>query len=612
MSKKEREQVSQEFRAEYEEMQQIIRGFETDTSYSEQGFGDKKELASDMKAQYQKAQEVLYKLRYEPPQRSVDYALKSLEKHVAGGFDATDGTIHFNLPENIPQSFATYMNTGGVAVHEVGHRDLNETKINELPMGLAQRYQVARIDEITQKLKETLAYRQRLRQAKTEEERQEVINNSSAYFSEYQDAINKGIVNPFSDNPKDFQEEMKFIFDSNVDHWMKYTSHAYKKQCMEVTKAHFESHKAEDLAPNDANYELYKKTAFTIGGYDFSQFADRTFDEKIKCDEKSILLADRAIASGTSYDIINKRTFDVPDKKLARLDDKKEALDDIIVPKVRTDMSLSEQYELATCQALAEEIKKHYAKELTEAGDNPKEVKKVVEKAKDNIIKNVSFEKFIEQYSTALVHSGEVPASDPQKLKEELKAVCTINGVDFSKDLKNDNRVDYQHSGYFNMDQGWVGSEYMRYFEKQSIEERINLVSKFDNDVEKYKKKQQTERADLISKIQQQELEYKNYLHDESWIDKNIVPKEKNKKSVASSSAYYGKPRYAVGEKVEHIDVIDFREPILELEYQAKMVKQKIENTKRSPKETVAIENDSVKQTEVSAEFLAQRTQKEI
>lgn len=577
-TRKKKKKLAQELKSQHRDFWQVLedlKGISLDSSA--QGIGDKQALKSELKAQYELASDVLHVLETEPPTRSVEYANRVLAKNELAAYGREFNTISQNTKNGIYNTEVerNYLKSGGNIVHEVGHRDLHMAGAYELPMSLEQNHKCVQIDEIAQNLKEVLAYRQRLRLAKTDEEKAEVKESCIGKIGFYQKAVDEGKIDPMSNNPDAFKQEMEFIFNGVSDYWLKTYGAAYGEQCRGIALDHFKHQSYEGLLPNEANYEAYKKTAFTIGGFDFSQFAQKEFDAKLKCDDDMILKIDKAIQAGVPYQDIADHTINV----FSMDGYSRENFGNVSKMQVRDDMSLSEQYQLAMYQALVEKVKIENKKELEVAGNDPEKVKRILVDSMPDIATKLRDDVYHDNVVKSLLDAGINPASNPEKFNEEMSKICMVNGVDVLKTVKESRCLDEPDVPYFkkneNLDaddrSGKIcsGTDYFKYYEKQNGKKQSKLKEACLKRIDAYV-------ADINEMVEECKQQNSELLADESWIKELAGTGDRTKP--IEKEFYYGAPKYENKETLEHIDVVDFTLPILQVEYQAKVVKQKFES----------------------------------
>ncbi|MBP5698818.1 MAG: hypothetical protein J6W96_04770 [Alphaproteobacteria bacterium] len=190
-------------------------------------------------------------------------------------------------------------------VHEQKHSDNANEGIKGYWMSLEQYYKICRYDEISANIASLLYLREKYIQAKTDEEREQIAKARGGEFSFYFDAIKRGEIDPFTDNPEKFMEEMKFIAQGTQKMWMKNSLDWYNEGSLtkhvqwyynriddiDVTNEHFN--------PNKENYLKAEQSLFreNLAGIDFTPFI-----EEIDEVPWAVIQADRMIQEGKSAD----------------------------------------------------------------------------------------------------------------------------------------------------------------------------------------------------------------------------------------------------------------------------------------------------------------------
>lgn len=128
----------------------------------------------------------------------------------------------------------------------------------------------------------------------------EVKDNPYSEFNGYWKKVNKGEINPLSDNPADMKKEMHIIGDTVSKLWQKTYGKLYDSQCSTNATIHIEKHPLTELKTNDENYNKALSAALTIGGWDFS--AD--VKENLHCYDKDVKKLSNLIDEGKSQEDI--------------------------------------------------------------------------------------------------------------------------------------------------------------------------------------------------------------------------------------------------------------------------------------------------------------------
>ena len=242
---------------------------------------------------------------FRAPQRRIDFQQDTLDnKRVDDGFAAAyyrswRNTVTVNIREGEDNSFNK---TKATKAHEQKHRDNQLAGMYDLSVGLEQNYKLHCIDEISANICELLQWREEYIQAKTDKQREAIMESlSDSKFSYYATAIKSGKVNPLSTNPEDFEKEMKFIGQATQNMWMNLWARPYDNQAhVSMVRLYFREHDYEDMKPNEGNYQKARKIALgNIGGIDFTEYLD-----DIECINPNMAKADKMLAEDKPRDEI--------------------------------------------------------------------------------------------------------------------------------------------------------------------------------------------------------------------------------------------------------------------------------------------------------------------
>ena len=226
------------------------------------------------------------------PKRTIDYQVDTLQQAALAKsyYYAGTNTITVNYEKNKDN---TLNESSSAKAHEQKHRDNHNAGMHNLPMNLEQYYKVCCHDEISATMTELLQLRQEYINAKTDKEREKIINSQSGNrFSYYFNAIKSKKINPLAQNSADFEKEMRFIAQQTQSMWMKQYSKVYDKAMhISMCQEFFDTHYYKELKSNPQNYEKACKIAYTIGGIDFTKYM-----KDIPCINSNIKQIDKMIA----------------------------------------------------------------------------------------------------------------------------------------------------------------------------------------------------------------------------------------------------------------------------------------------------------------------------
>ena len=148
-------------------------------------------------------------LAYQNDTLSVDNKSSSAAYYRSGYNTITDN-IRYGEEQNNVETLISL-------AHEAEHMH-QYNKVNfSANMGFEQHYKVHDYKEIGANIAGLLQVRQMYKEAKTEEERKEIIEKGKARYPYYFEKVESGEINPLSMKVKDFDDEMSFIInETNV------------------------------------------------------------------------------------------------------------------------------------------------------------------------------------------------------------------------------------------------------------------------------------------------------------------------------------------------------------------------------------------------------------
>lgn len=237
------------------------------------------------------------------PQKPVEFQNDTIPadspEDASAWFISKQNAIQLFIKEEHPNEFSQSATT---LAHEYWHKHIHKTGALNLQMGLEERYKVAVDNELSASIVGLLQLRQEYLNAKTTEERNQIANSDPAkHYAYYFSAVEQGKINPFSASPQDFQNEMQFIARETQKMWQNHLSVRYDQdQLTTEVLGYFQTHSLEELKPNPKNYQKARKTIYTIGGIDFSQYLDDT-----NCINDNMRTADKLVAqSNNRYKVL--------------------------------------------------------------------------------------------------------------------------------------------------------------------------------------------------------------------------------------------------------------------------------------------------------------------
>ncbi len=167
--------------------------------------------------------------------------------------------------------YQSYMASRHIVAHELWHRIAMMNEVLEQPMSATQ-YRTGRDNfEITANFVQLLTFREDYKQA-TPEERKALRKLKDPKIRMYIQAVEQKIINPLSDDKKDFDFEMRFIARTVASFWHNNMAISYAPRHNAMTEA---AGRKEFQSPSyEKNFIRDIKKMNTIGGIDFSQFYD--------------------------------------------------------------------------------------------------------------------------------------------------------------------------------------------------------------------------------------------------------------------------------------------------------------------------------------------------
>ncbi|MBQ8750814.1 MAG: hypothetical protein IJZ30_04170 [Alphaproteobacteria bacterium] len=406
----------------------------------------KEELKEELKLDAKEKDELVNLLK--APTRTVEYQVDTVN-YVTGTlarYSPLDNTItvyYRDVGEEHKKSNERAQSSG-VVVHEVQHKDKKLALLGKMSMSCEQNYKLCMHDEISSNIADLLDLRQKYIEAKTDEERDSVLNGADERFSYYVDAIRSNKIKPGSLNSKDFKEEMAFIANETKNMWVNKYAIAYASHNIYITSDHA-NNGAEYCKENNENYKNAMDTMYTMGGINFSEY----FKEDVECYDKEGVAKEQAKADSLKKKMPEISTYEADMMKIE------------MEPLKGTEgLSAEQQYNLA--------IHKYMAKHLLEGGiggpisnffvKNELQYvdyfakEKWREVSRDNNLFNMS----VELQQKILKENTYSSKGNEEKYQQMLKDIWVIDGIDFTKgfkdgkvpDFNNDPELDYFASVY--------------------------------------------------------------------------------------------------------------------------------------------------------------------
>ena len=198
---------------------------------------------------------------------------------------------------------------GGTLVHEQKHRDNQMQGMHAYPVSAEQAYKLEMHDEISANIASLIA----LRQQYLETGDISVFSGYGSKFRFYKEAIEKGEIHPNSDDPAEFEKEMRLIVNGTQKMWQEHYATTYLDRGVDHA-AFYGDRKGKYAQYWDENYQNAMKIAYNIGGVDFTKYMDK--DVEIPEQGLARMREDLAACSGRieAYDPDGPHTYEIFDK----------------------------------------------------------------------------------------------------------------------------------------------------------------------------------------------------------------------------------------------------------------------------------------------------------
>ena len=205
-------------------------------------------------------------------------------------------TITDNIKDGVVQN---YVETFTSLAHEVEHMH-QYSKVNfSADMNFRQHYKLHDYMEIGATVAGLLQARQMYKEAKTDEERKEIIEEGKIRYSYYFDKVESGEINPLSTSVSDFDEEMKFIINETDRYWGDNIAYMYKQ--MHEEDVLFDIQKGTgSVETNDENYLKARDEMLNIAGIKFGDLLSEK--SNLNSVSSNMFEADYLIKSGAKVD----------------------------------------------------------------------------------------------------------------------------------------------------------------------------------------------------------------------------------------------------------------------------------------------------------------------
>ena len=363
-------------------------------------------------------------------------------------YDPAVNTITLSTPRLIDVAPDIAMN---YIVHEQKHRDDNKLNLSAASMNLEQNYKLDAHKEIGANLCDLLNQRQSYIDNKDKEAF--LKKEKSIFFSFYFDAIKDGKIDPLSEDPKDFKNEISFIANGMKDMWMESFANSYDGTFTANSKDFLGKRDFKELQTNDDTYQNGVNTIYTIGGINFFDYLEKD----IECYNPTILQADKMISEKSEdrdniLNFITKKNISLeypevmmsdydPPKNLSaeqkfRLIQHKSLVDDVIKNDSQLSKKISEEV-YKDSKAKKSTFSTDFTFTLDDQPINP--IDASFNQASKNMKESPFFKSKLLQYEETLINKSLSTRKDNKKVYEkELQGIYTINNTDIRPFLSND------------------------------------------------------------------------------------------------------------------------------------------------------------------------------
>ena len=158
----------------------------------------------------------------------------------------------------------------GTLAHEQKHRDNQMQGMHAYPVSAEQAYKLNMHDEISAMMCDLIVKRQEYL------ETGDISVFNSSFFGFYKEAIEKGEIHPNSDDPAEFEKEMRLIVNGTQKMWQE--RWAVTDMYVDTGVGYavcYGDHEGKYAAYWDENYQNALKIAYNIGGVDFTKYMDK-------------------------------------------------------------------------------------------------------------------------------------------------------------------------------------------------------------------------------------------------------------------------------------------------------------------------------------------------
>jgi len=209
------------------------------------------------------------------PTRNIDFQVDTIQvfKGAAGTFYPGQNNIIINYIKG-EETVQDYPIDDGILIHEQQHRDNNKINKYRYAVSPEQAYKLNMHNEISANIAALLFARQKFLET----------GDKSTLFGFYQNALEKGEINPKSPYKEDFDKEMSLIMNGTKDMWQETYGNVYIPQNKNYALVNGDK-EGKYTQYYDENYQKQMKNYYKIGGVDFSEYMDKDveLDNRQKC-----------------------------------------------------------------------------------------------------------------------------------------------------------------------------------------------------------------------------------------------------------------------------------------------------------------------------------------
>ncbi len=347
----------------------------------------------------------------------IDFQVDTLSQtssRAGGYFSPGSGTITLNYHED-DASMQRWEQESRETIlyHEQKHRTNKNKgfKSYDINVSPEQYYHLCNADEVSANMAELIYLREKYIQTRNID----VFDEDDKKFSFYKEAVQKGEINPLSNNSEDFEKDMALIANGTQKMWKDTFNEQYSKNHISMTKYYLERHKGS-IEPNDKEYQKQLDIAYTLGGVNFKKY----LKEDIALPEDARFEVSELERLHNAHNSRNKfKTF-------------------------QENMSIEQYNNLLQHIYIAEKIEEGtwFSQEDIAALDKQDQAKykQLVQSKYQNALKELAETKgnndIVWRVNNVVGNKGEratIPSANDQNYQQALKEIYNIRGVDYTQ-----------------------------------------------------------------------------------------------------------------------------------------------------------------------------------